>query len=795
MTFKRFYISSLVVPFILCPLTVFSQIFVDITQSAGVDYVHVVDSGDFVAVGTGVAWADYDNDGDLDVYATNNFGANHLFQNNGDETFTDVGVSAGVDDPDSRGDGCVFADYDNDGDPDLYVLNFGANKLFKNNGDGSFSDITDVATVGDTGRGTTAAWGDFDLDGDLDLYVANHQSNTGYPFDKNDPRNNDALYRNDSNDQFTLVRSFLDGEGYTGAGHGVSWFDFDNDGDLDIYVANEEAAMSDESCVLWRNDGSDGAGGWIFTDISTAAGVDLVGAPMGIGVGDFNRDGHLDFGLSERGCNHLYKNNANATFSDIAAVAGVQRCTVDGFNNGTWGLVFFDYDNDGWQDLYYVAGRKGQGGGQPNSLFHNEGDETFTDVSDGSGAEDNGVGRTVAMADFNDDGLVDLFLLNFGEGPVFLKNVSANGNHWLKVKPVGSTSNRDGIGARVRIVSSGGVQYYEIKSGSSHGAGNQIIAHFGLGSDTIIDTLEVHFLGGTVQTLVDVSADQTVIVNESETGLQAPTGLTATHGGTQIELDWSEVAGASSYNVYRGTTAYFDISSSSPIASPVASNYDDIDEDGSNNVIGDPDNNYFYAVTATSPETAPSNRVGEFDFALDAGFNFVTLPLLTSGLSDAQNLGESIDSQVGGDGADAIYRMTGGSWQLMAFKSGSTWILTVTDALVVGEAYLVNMNIGGTWTIVGDLEPDLTNNLDVDFNAIMLPFQKAGDEAIMDARDLGESIDAAASGDGADAIYRMMNGSWELMAFKLSGSWVLTVTDPVVAGHAYLVNMESSGDW
>lgn len=322
------------------------------------------------------------------------------------------------------------------------------------------------------------------------------------------------------------------------------------------------------------------------------------------------------------------------------------------------------------------------------------------------------------------------------------------------------------------------------------------------------------------------SADEAVgrVPDATDTDVDADdfTKLSATPGGANIEtvidldtevlvdsllLEWSESIGATAYNVYRDTTAYFTpdrTDGTNRIATGITDQNTDssgvqwTDTGVSGDVVGDPDTQYFYVVTGTddqSNEGFNSNRAGEYDFGLDVDFNFITVPVAVDGLEDAEDLGLAIDDQVGGDGGDAIYRMQDGSWQLMAFKTGGAWVLAVTDAIEVGRALLVNMNDAGTWTAAGGLQPDAADTLEVGFNTIMLKFKKADDEAIEDAQDLGESIDAGASGDGATAIYRMESGSWQLMAFKSSGAWVLAVTDAVVPGRPYLVNMSEEVVW
>lgn len=325
-------------------------------------------------------------------------------------------------------------------------------------------------------------------------------------------------------------------------------------------------------------------------------------------------------------------------------------------------------------------------------------------------------------------------------------------------------------------------------SGASTGVSDEAVARVPNAADTDVDATDFQKMSATIG-----GPNIETIIN-----------LDGAVSSTNLLLEWSERIGATAYNIYRDTEAYFVADrggGSNRIATGVT------DEDGgtagvqwtdTGSAVGDAATQHFYVATGTddlSNEAFNSNRAGEYDFDLGTGFNFITAPLTLAGITDAEDLGLAIDSQVGGDGANAIYRMTGGSWELMAFKSSGVWVLTVTDAIVIGQAYLVNMNDAGNWTAAGMLLSDLTYSLGVGFNTIMLKFKQAGDEAIVDAEDLGLSIDANAAGDGASAIYRMVSGSWELMAFKSSGVWVLTVTDAVVPGQAYLINMDESLDW
>ena len=234
---------------------------------------------------TGQAWGDVDGDGCPDLYVTSGQGANALWRNRCDGTFEQV-EAALLAFADRESGGVSFADYDNDGDLDLYVLQRGPNSLLRNRGDGTFEDVTAAAGVGEPGQGETAAWGDFDEDGDLDLYVVNWY----YYYEENSPLNRDTLYRNEGDGRFTDVSAWFDRPTLERPGFAGSWVDYDNDGDLDLYVVNDKT----QGNPLWRNEGP-GCSGWCFTEVSVATGADRPAWAMGLATGDYDRDGDLDF--------------------------------------------------------------------------------------------------------------------------------------------------------------------------------------------------------------------------------------------------------------------------------------------------------------------------------------------------------------------------------------------------------------------------------------------------------------------------------------------------------------------
>ena len=517
------------------------RIFVDVTEGAGIDFLHVNIRTDAMALGAGAVVFDFNTDGFQDIYITSNNGPNALYQNKGDGTFSEVAAVAGVDDPGrgSSNGGCA-ADYDNDGDPDLFVSHFGPSWLYRNNGDETFSDVTSrsLGNVSSLDRTMGCAWGDYDRDGHLDLVVVNHLKfsvgmNQLEDF-RQDPvfleiHDSVVLYHSNGDGTFNDVSRLLgDTSGPSmmaplgnlwGAGFQPGWVDYDNDGDLDLYVVNDFGEQLQPN-VLWRNDGSKADSGWTFTDVSnsTGAGVGMMG--MGLAVGDYDLDGFFDFFVTDIGPNMLLNNKGHDlgfSISTVEAGAGVGR-TAQG-PRVAWGTFFFDYDNDRDEDLYVVSGfldaeNVDNAEDQPNVLLRNNGDGTFTDISSGSGAEDPGVGRGGVFLDYDNDGCLDIFLSNLREKARLFRNLCDSGNNWLEIKLEGTTSNRDGIGARINVVAGNGSLMREVAAGSSQMGQNMLAAHFGLGAAGRADSVSVRWPSGKVQVLENVKVNQRITVTE-----------------------------------------------------------------------------------------------------------------------------------------------------------------------------------------------------------------------------------------------------------------------------------------
>lgn len=468
-------------------------------------------------LGIGQAWADYDNDGWLDLYVTGNLTTSTLYRNNGDGTFALSPLAAQVSLADRPTGGASWADYDNDGWKDLYVLVHGANVLFQNDAGQGFRDVTAQAGVGDMGRGSSATWGDYDQDGYLDLYVVNWSC---FP-ECGDPPDHtlasDRLYHNNGNGTFSDASHLLVAEKLQGAGFTAAFVDYDNDSDVDLYVINDEL-KNPIGNVLWRNDGP-GCAGWCWADVSAATGADVKLAGMGLAVGDYDADLDLDFYFSNMvNPMRLFQNETGSAFFNQAKEAGV---AVGPSSAVGWGTVFFDYDNDGWLDLYLAAteflqhsidsGPQGMLLPHPNFLFRNNGNGSFTDASPASWQQQPNPGMGLAYADYDNDGWQDLVVGNFNQGYALLRNqgLTGRGNHWLSVRLTGGGSiNRDAVGTRVYVLdSTGRVQMQSVVNGGSLGAGNDLALHFGLGQARV-KAVTVIWPNGEISLYGDVPVDQ-----------------------------------------------------------------------------------------------------------------------------------------------------------------------------------------------------------------------------------------------------------------------------------------------
>jgi enediyne biosynthesis protein E4 len=521
----------------------------DVTQQTGILFQHTDgSSGGYYIVETicaGLALFDYDNDGDEDIYFLNG-GAikgsdfkvvprNALYRNDGDWRFTDVTQASGLGDP-GHALGVAVADYDSDGDLDVYVTNFGPNKLFSNNGNGSFADVTQRAGVGDGHKlGAGACFLDMDQDGDLDLFSSSyvdfayerHRPETMGGHRKYDGPNAweptpDTLYRNNGDGSFTDVSEATGIAQSRSRGMGTVCFDYDGDGDTDIYVASD----TDQN-LLFNNDG---AGRFEEVGLAAGAGYDMNGdemGSMGVGCGDFNNDGFLDLYVTayQQEFPSLYENMGDGFFEDVTFLTGAGAGTV---HTVTWGNDFADFDNDGDRDLFVALGHlmdnvelwdKRASYLACNILFMNTGKGKFVNVSDhsGNGMEVKLSSRGVAFDDLDKDGDVDVVVLNSRAKPTLLRNDSPALGHWLQVKLRGSKMNRDGIGARVKVIAGDLTLLDEVHSGRGYQSHYGMRLHFGLGKHQTIDRVDVRWVGGGTDVYRNIAVDQRVTLSQGGT--------------------------------------------------------------------------------------------------------------------------------------------------------------------------------------------------------------------------------------------------------------------------------------
>jgi len=533
--------------------------FVDVTSALGVQFQykasHVSKHYLIETMGSGVALFDYDNDGRLDIFLVN--GAplsdptpkgsipqktgpaywNRLYHQKKDGTFEDVTEKAGLAGV-GYGMGVAVGDYDNDGFEDLFVTAYGGNKLYHNNGDGTFTDVTQKAGVGGSGWSTSAAWVDLDNDGLLDLVVLRYvqwdfddiwcgEHREGYRsychpdlFQPVAP----LVYHNDGNGHFTEVSKKV-GISKPGKGLGIALADYDRDGRVDIVVANDSMLE-----FLYRNKG-DGT----FEEVGLISQVAVDGngrtfAGMGVDFADYDNDGLPDLVITDLSNQMyaLYKNSGDGSFSYDSFTSGLGQMTL---THSGWGVRFFDYDNDGRKDLLVAQGHDLDTVelNFPNLryretmlLARNTG-KGFVDVSADSGEifHQAFVGRGLAIGDIDNDGKLDAVVTS-NDGPIhILHNETPTQNHWLTLKLVGHKSNRDAIGAEVKLVTSKGAQYATVSTASSYLSASDKRVHLGLGSDAVAQQIEIHWPSGIVQKLEQVHGDQILQVDEpSAPGVQ-----------------------------------------------------------------------------------------------------------------------------------------------------------------------------------------------------------------------------------------------------------------------------------
>ena len=502
------------------------------------------------AKGGGAALLDFDDDGDLDIYwvngatleAPDSGAGNALYRNDGTGGFVDVAAAQKVMGR-GWGMGAISADYDNDGDADLYVTNLRHNILYRNEGHaGGFSDVSSLADVAMSQWSTGSAFADYDLDGDLDLYVSSYavlDTSEIAPLGTQwkgvaafvgplglEPAP-DVFYRNRGDGTFVAVTAEAGLDVPTpGYGFAVLFADDDDDGDPDIFVANDSSPN-----FLFRNEGS---GRFSDQSLRTNTAYGEMGnsqAGMGASWGDYNGDGHADIVVTnfEDDYNTLYRNNGEGRFTDVSFSAGFAQPSL---NYVGFGVNFMDFDNDSDLDIFVANGHVypaiGAGGtgatyAQPDHLFENLGNGSFALLS--PVAPDTAatrVSRGSCAGDLDGDGDLDLFVSNLNDRPALLRNDVGNNQNWVAFQLLGSVSNRDAIGARVWLFSGGNSQVRDILCGSSFLCSEDRRAHFGLGSATRIDSVKVRWPSGIVQRLEDLQINTYIIIEETESALSTP---------------------------------------------------------------------------------------------------------------------------------------------------------------------------------------------------------------------------------------------------------------------------------
>ncbi|MEJ2502699.1 MAG: CRTAC1 family protein [Gemmatimonadota bacterium] len=512
--------------------------FVDVTEYEGIDFVHTIGddalSNIVETVGSGAAFLDYDGDGRLDLYLVNasyvdgiSEGSpvradegSRLYRNLGGSGFEDVTATAGVANAGAYGMGVAAADYDNDGDPDLYVCNYGPNVLYRNEGDGTFTEVgTPAGVAGGAADNTVGAvWLDYDNDGHLDLYAGNYldydpeyryyYAPDGFPPPMAYTGQADRLFRNRGDGTFEDVTESAGVFRPDGRMMGVGAADYDGDGRVDLYVSND--AMED---FLFHNEG-DGT----FSEVGFRAGVAFsIGgeetSSMAVSFGDYDADGRLDLFVSDIHYSALFRNDGGGYFTDVTAAAGVAE--PSGQYDG-WGAGFIDYDNDGDLDIFKANGSMNHLYGHEDQLFENDGSGHYTDVSLDLGRyfERESVGRGAAFGDYDSDGDLDIVVVNLHDRPVLLRNESPAGHAWIQLALRGNRSNRDGVGARVTVTADGRTQVAEKTSASGYLSTNDPRMHFGLGTTEVVDRIEIRWPSGARQTLESVPARQLLEVTE-----------------------------------------------------------------------------------------------------------------------------------------------------------------------------------------------------------------------------------------------------------------------------------------
>lgn len=513
-----------------------NDFFQEIGLSIGVDFIHSIGSDHLTNIvessSGGAAFLDYDQDGYIDLYVCSGtwieglssgkkpaqMPGNRLYRNRGDGTFEDVTKKAGVGGP-WYSMGVTVGDYNNDGFPDLFVSNYGPNVLFKNNGNGTFTDVTRSANVGGGKEFSVGAvWLDYDNDGFLDLYVGNYlefdpeykyfYAPDGFPGPMAYDSQPDVLYRNRGDGTFEDVTEAMGIIDIDGRAMGVGAADYDDDGFVDIYVANDHTLN-----YLWHNNGGKG-----FSDRGIMSGTAFSQAgeatvSMSVDFADINGNGLLDLFVSDDNYCSLYINQGGGIFADMSYPSGISTQAAQFVG---WSSSFLDYDNDGDVDIFMTNGALKHLYGHEDQLFENTGNLKFKDVSLSLSKyfHEEYVGRGACLGDYDNDGDIDIFIVNLNDRGMFLRNNKGNQNNWIILKLTGTSSNRDAVGARIKVTSGELVQTAQKKSTTGYLSQNDPRLHFGLAKNEIVDKIEIKWPSGKVQLIENVKANQILDIKE-----------------------------------------------------------------------------------------------------------------------------------------------------------------------------------------------------------------------------------------------------------------------------------------
>lgn len=513
-----------------------NEYFQKIGKEIGLDFIQSIGDNELTNIiessGGGAAFLDYNQDGFIDIYACTGTWIeglsegekpsepphNRLYRNRGDGTFEDVTRKS-----DTGGPwycmGVTVGDYNNDGFPDLFLSNFGSNVLLKNNGNGTFSNVTKKANVaGNDECSVGAVWFDYDNDSYLDLYVGNYlkvdpnykyyYAPDGFPGPMAYEAEKDYLYHNNGDGTFSDVTEAMGITDLDGRAMGVGAADYDEDGFVDIYVANDHTLN-----YFWHNDG-----GKKFTDRGIMSGTAFSQAgeatvSMSVDFADYNNDGLLDFFVSDDTYCSLYENLGSGLFSEKAISAGIAMQAAQFVG---WSSCFLDFDNDGDVDIFKTNGALKHLYGQEDQLFVNEGSGKFNDISLSLSSYfgEEHVGRGACLGDYDNDGDIDAFIVNLNDTAIFLRNNRGNENNWIILNLVGTKSNRDAVGTRVKIVSGGKEQTTQKRTTAGYLSQNDPRLHFGLGKNDMVERIEIKWPSGKTQVIENTKANQILKIVE-----------------------------------------------------------------------------------------------------------------------------------------------------------------------------------------------------------------------------------------------------------------------------------------